>query len=95
MEKIIETLKRLEPGQYDMKQVAAASGENLSLADVGRQVKAVDGMIADGVRIEVSRVGRRLLVILQNVEVHTSATGSASRILVEVCHLPPNPTRNG
>ena len=34
-------------------------------------------------------------ISLHNVEVHTSATGGAAPILVEVCRHPPNPTRSG
>lgn len=60
----IETLKRLSPGRYDMKEVAAASGENACAAEVGRQVRELAGRIFDGVAVAVSRTGRRVMVSL-------------------------------
>ena len=43
-----------------------------------------------------SRVDRLCITIfMPNFEVHTSATGSAPPIQVEICRYPPAPTRNG
>lgn len=74
---INETLVRLAPGQFDMKTVAAACGNDVTPRQAGMEVRMLKGCIINGVMVKVLDAGRRLLVSLHNVKGLAPPTGGA------------------
>jgi hypothetical protein len=68
MKTIIEALVRMAPGQFDMKEVAAECGGDVTPIACGREARRLNLRIVDGVVVKVIKIGYRTLVSLHNDE---------------------------